>query len=552
MSKIMYLSYSSSFDKITEINSSFDTGVLRIAYHGLNRNNSFISKESFERNIKSMYNCPVVTNYDRNITDANGNKGDFGSHDAHLEMEADENGNIQSVEIVNDTYPIGVVYESADYWWEEIEDESGIHEYLCTNVILWKRQDAYNKLKDDKIFNHSMEIEVTNGCFSDIGYYEIVDFQFTAFCILSNSVEPCFESSNIQLFNKQNSKEEFTQMMKELKEVSQLFSQNQSSLEVDIKNDQEGGKELVDEKLELLKKYNLTLEAISFNIEELSLEEIEGKINEHFALLASQKQEEIANALRVEKYRDRWGDEYPRYSYTEHSDSEVFAYDKQDNWNLYGFVYSMSGDKAIIDFESKKRKKFEIVDFVEGEVVFELFPKEAVEYEVLTKEKELQESFSVEKENAIKEIQDKFDAQPELEELQSRISEYETNLSSLTEQFNSIKSENETLKESNTTLEQFKSDIEKSQQEAFELQQSQLKAELIENFSKLLTAEEVKAVQDEDLSVEDMETKFKLLYADKELQAKFNKKNKKTETEIPIMNFSIKKKDNDWTSCIKK
>ena len=105
----MYLNYSSSFDKITEINSSFDTGILKIAYHGLNRNNSFISKESFERNIKSMYNCPIVTNYNRNITDENGNKGDFGSHDAHLEVDTDENGNIQSVEIVNDTYPIGYV-----------------------------------------------------------------------------------------------------------------------------------------------------------------------------------------------------------------------------------------------------------------------------------------------------------------------------------------------------------------------------------------------------------------------------------------------------------
>jgi len=574
IAKIMYLNYSSSFDKITEINSSFDTGILKIAYHGLNRNNSFISKESFERNIKSMYNCPIVTNYNRNITDENGNKGDFGSHDAHLEVDTDENGNIQSVEIINDTYPIGVVYESADYWWEEIEDESGMHEYLCTNVILWKRQDVYNKLKEDKVFNHSMEIEVSKGSFSDKGYYEIIDFQFTAFCILSNSIDPCFESSSIQLFNKQNCNEQFTQMMKELKEISQIFSKNQSSsLEVD--NIKKEVNNLVDEKLELLKKYNLTIETISFNIDDLSLEEIKSKIKEQFSLSNSQLMTEIDKILQTmtEMKKNYWGELVERRSFYLMDLKDENAVIVTNSWDTYyGVPYSLNGDIVTLDFEAKvefipdwrPKQAGDNATFTNiDEVITSEF--EQIKQDTESKIAEVNEKFTI-LETEKNEIQTKLDtitveyekANPEFENIKSKVTEYENNISTLTEQFNSLKTENETLVNSNetltqinSTLQEFRSNIEQQQQEVFEAQQLQLKTELIENFSKVLSAEDIKSINDKNLSLEDMDKEFKLMYASKELSAKFAKKTKKTETEIPIFNFSIKKKE-DWTSLIPK
>lgn len=544
MAKVMYLNYSSSLDKITEINSSFDTGILRIAYHGLNRNNSFISKENFEKNIKSMYNCPVVTNYDRNVIDENGDKGDFGSHDAHLEIESDDNGNIQSVEIVNDTYPIGVVYESAEYWWEEIEDESGIHEYLCTNVILWKRQDAYNKLKEGKIFNHSMEIDVFDGSFVDAGYYEIREFQFTAFCILSNSVEPCFEQSSIQLFNKNNFKEEFTEMMKELKEVSMQFSKNQSSiLEVEnIKTLEEGGKKLVDEKLELLKKYNLNLENITFNIEDLTLEEIENKIKEEFSLSNNQLMTEINKVLQTitEMKKNYWGELVERRSYYLEDLKDGNAIVVTNTWDTYyGIPYSLNGDVVTLDFEAKVEYVPDWRPKQEGDTsVFTLIDEiiasefEKIKQETDAKIAELTENFNV-LEIQAKEIQDKLDT--------------------TTTEYSNLNTEFENLKTENTSLSDFKLQTETKQQEAFELQQQTLKTELIENFSKVLTSEEIKTVEDKNLSLPDMETEFKLMFASKELSTKFSKKTKKTEieTEIPIV-FSKKTNNDSWTSCIKK
>lgn len=133
--RTMRIVFSSGISNLVEKNSSFDSGVLRVAYTGKNRNNSFISKETYERCIQSIYNCPIVCNYDRE-TDT------IGSHDIEL-VSTDDGG----MKIVNITQPVGVIPESAKYWWEEIEDNSGVHEYLCVDALIWKRQEAYRKSK---------------------------------------------------------------------------------------------------------------------------------------------------------------------------------------------------------------------------------------------------------------------------------------------------------------------------------------------------------------------------------------------------------------------
>ena len=147
----MSIVFSSGITSLTERNTSFDSGILRVCYTGKNRNNSFISKETFERCMPSIYNCPIVCRYDRD-TDT------IGSHDMEL-VGTDDGG----MRIVNITQPVGVVPESAKYWWEEIEDDSGLHEYLCVDVLIWKRQEAYKKIKEDGITDESMEISVKEG-----------------------------------------------------------------------------------------------------------------------------------------------------------------------------------------------------------------------------------------------------------------------------------------------------------------------------------------------------------------------------------------------------
>lgn len=362
----MSIVFSSGISAITERNTSFDSGILRVCYTGKNRNNSFISKETFERCMPSIYNCPIVCRYDRD-TDT------IGSHD--MELVTDDDGGMR---IVNVTHPIGVVPESANYWWEEIEDDSGLHEYLCVDVLLWKRQEVYKKIKEDGITDESMEISVKEGEMID-GVYVIKRFEFTAFCLLGTA-QPCYESASLEVFSCDDFKAQLAEMMQEFKDT---FSLVQSSEEVVIhpQNFSEGGEEVLEQKIALMAEFDLTTEMLDFNIDDFSIEELREKFEmlksagstptantgnpESFAL-EGQFRDELFGALESEKVETCWGmDSHYWFWDYDRDASEVYATDVTD-WNLYGFPYSMDGDHVVIDFAEKKRMKLALVPFDEG------------------------------------------------------------------------------------------------------------------------------------------------------------------------------------------
>lgn len=365
MNKIAHMTYSSSLSSLCEINSSFDTGVLRIAYTGKNRNGSSISKDAFESCIKTMYNCPIVCRYDRD-TDS------IGGHD--MELVSTKDGDMR---IVNCTMPVGVVPESSKYFWEIVEEDDGAeHEYLCAEVLIWKRQEAYQKIKEDGVVGHSMEITIKDGEMKD-GVFEIYDFEFTAFCLLGDAHEPCFESSAIGMFSLDALKVQMEEMMSELKETYSLILPR-SEVEDKSNIPTEGGEEVLDEKIALAAEYGYEISALEFSVEELSIDELRAKFEEmknpvvedavETFELNSQICEEIRNAVEAETIERSWG-KMPRYSVVDY-DADlkmVYCFDADDHWKLYGFSFSMNGDAVVVDFESKKRMKFAIVEFDEGE-----------------------------------------------------------------------------------------------------------------------------------------------------------------------------------------
>lgn len=480
-------------------NSEFVQGTALIAYPGDNRNNSDITELAFNNAMHSLSLIPVVGHW---LPE----KQNFGGHDITIEW----NGN--QLVLKDNTVPYGVVKENHNAEWIDIEENGITHKYLKADVVLWygRYQEQVQKIIDDGI-NQSMEINVKSYSSKTNGNIQIDSFEYSALCLLGKdideygnkgeeNIEPCFESASITI-DKFSVNEQFQE------QFNQLIQAVNSSLKggeiKQMKNTKEG--EIMDEKLELLKKYNLTTENISFSIEDLSLEEIESKIKEHFALLASQKEKEIINALRDEEFTDRWGDEYRKYSYVDYNETEVFAYDRQDNWNLYGFTYSMNGDKVIIDFASKKRKKFEIVDFVEGETMFSLFPQEAIDYAI---------------KDTIKETEDKFTSiNTELETLKSQITEYEnkfTELETIQSELDTIKTEFETLTTENNQLKEFKQNIEFK----IEIENKRVEMEgLIEEFESVLNGneefEQIKkdVADDEKLNIMEYNTMETKLYA---------------------------------------
>lgn len=403
MEKLLTLTYASSLTDFCEFNDSFDKGVLAVAYPGVNRNRSSITKSVFEKAIKTMYNVPVVCHYIRD-------EDRLGGHD----MDVVKN-NDGELELINLTEPVGVVPESAKQWWGEVtEDDGTIREYLFTEVLLWKRQQAYRKIIEDGVTMHSMEITVKSGELID-GVYNVYDFEFTAFCLIG--VLPCFESSALETFSSKSYQEKFKLMMQELKEIN--YSIISSKNEVDdtypnCENVTEGGT-MLDTKLELAKEYSIDVESLDFNIEEFTIEELrekfevmaaeqepndeaktktpepseekqedvsknvaegkkgeandeggKGNDNPEQFTLTSAVMDEIMRSLHSIKISAEWG-ECSQYCYIDcdFDLSEVYCWDITDGF-IYGFKYVMDGDNVVIDFESKCRKKFVITDFDEG------------------------------------------------------------------------------------------------------------------------------------------------------------------------------------------
>lgn len=324
--KTLNLKYASKLDNIVEANESFDKGVLRIAYTGKNNNNSFISKEAFQKAIQSIYNCPIVCNYNRE-------SNEIGSHD--IDVVADDNGNLS---IVNITQPIGLIPESADTWFEEIEDDGGIHEYLCADALLWKRQEAYEKVKENGITAESMEITVKNGSIID-GVYHIEDFEFTAFCLLE-SAKPCFEGASLEVFSDTDYKKQFSKMMQEVK---QMFSEKNETL---MKG---GDSEMDTERNDIKAGQDVSTD----NSKEAF--ELDSNLTRY-----------VVDAVESLTTETEYGD-IPQYFFLDFDAENKIVYAQEyETWNIYGFNYSVDGDVVTVDFASKKRKKCAYVDFEEG------------------------------------------------------------------------------------------------------------------------------------------------------------------------------------------
>lgn len=369
MAREIKLQFDSSIEQIEDVNESFSTGIMRICYPGVNRNGSKMSKDTIERARPTMYNCPVVCNYDLE-------SDSIGGHDVDL-VHTDDGG----MRIVNLTSAVGVVPSGANTWWETADDNGQSHDYFTTEIVLWKRSPAYQKIVDNGITSQSMEITVKNGSMQD-GVFVINDFTFTAFCLLGDNVEPCFESASLQMFGRNDIERQFALMMKEFKET---FTLAQSPKGVDLQeNYSEGGEEGLDEKKALAAEYGLDVEKLGFSIEEFTLEELREKfeamksvdqntcaagvaqIPENFALEGQFRSELIA-ALESEQTETCFG-EMPRYWFVDYDAEAMEVYcDDTTDWKLYGFRYSMNGDNVVIDFASKKRMKFSIVPFDEGE-----------------------------------------------------------------------------------------------------------------------------------------------------------------------------------------
>lgn len=324
-------------DNIRSVNHSFDTCVIRVCYTGRNRKNSSISEAAIRRAIPSLYNCPVVCRYDPE-TDT------IGGHDMAIKNDG---GHLR---LVNKTEPVGVIPESAPVWFEDDADDNGtMHTYLCTTAILWKRQEAYRKIKEEGIVDQSMEIKVSDEEVGNDGVVYINDFQFTALTLIG--VEPVFEGARATVYSMEDYRKDLNEMLLEWK---QSVSEGNlgASLVYSLK-----GENVADD--------NGTPGGAAEKPD--ATEETEPMEKEEKYAMMNAIRDGLGEALSAAKLELPCGDVVERYWFIDADiDQKVIYCEDRKDYTLYGFNYEVDGDIVKIDFESKKRMKYAIVDFDYG------------------------------------------------------------------------------------------------------------------------------------------------------------------------------------------
>ncbi|MBD8839479.1 hypothetical protein IFU39_16830 [Paenibacillus sp. CFBP 13594] len=555
------LKFNSQILEIEKINPNISKVLIKIAYPGLNRNNSYISKETFETAQYSLLRCPIVGEYIETIED-------FGGHGGKLAITDD------SIKWVTTTIPYGFIDVDSEITWQDVVEEDGTtREYLCATGHIWTGR--YPELLDlvTNSKSHSMEIQIESGKYSEIDgakCYEVSEFLFTALCILGDNVEPCFESSSVSAFSldKDKFRSDFNSMMFELRDFKIMNTNTVKVVKTQIdlneyecphcnniicekelyyessdskwfhspcidkgeiqfldggsnkfrfENLMYKGEKNVNKKLELFAKFpNLNediVASLKANIEQFSLEELEMKLNElsnadnsteqkeSFSLTAQQLEQELRGELSKQQHIDRWGDSCRQFWYVDHDENRVYAEDGQNGYLPVGINYTLTGDTVNIDFDSKVRIKWVPQDMEDQKsTTISLMSIERSEADFTKESSKLNTEKS--------EVESKFNnIKAELETSKSEYSELKVQLSDIKEQFTEVSNK-------------YASKIEKDNKERL--------SSLFNDFSKELTVEELESIKAEASisTYEEIEMKLFALVGKKKAKFSINEKPK--------------------------
>ena len=388
-------------DKTTSLHSTFsidgevsdkDTRFLKVTIDlmnaGANLNGSYFSKDVVDKCIDSIYNIPVLgfIEYDK-YADEN----DFKGHEYVITRTM----NGYERKYAGSAY--GLIPESCNPRWITKELDTGeTVETLQVDALLWEQfSDATQILHRDYEKPQSMELSVDSieGYDDDEdGLFHFEFFKFSGACLLGDDTTPAMPGANVKVNEVNFSMDEFS-----------------NSIRSELNNKFAAFTKLLDEK------------------------NIQGGVgnmpNSDFAQTVMQQFEDISQAVRAqETFTDSWGYECARFYAADIQDSEVIVVDCKDNYHYYGIPFAMDGDKPVMDFACKKRKKVTYSDYEDGaaapEGAFD-FGAHISEIEKVFSEKvEEADGKVVEAESAKDEAESNFEAvKSELEEIKPKYEE---------------------------------------------------------------------------------------------------------------------------------
>ncbi len=500
------------FQKLSEYQVE-DTRFMKVKiwlmHIGENLNGSYFSKSVVENAISSLANTPILAYIEVNSDD----EMDFSDHRMKLVVEDGE------YKIRYMGQAIGVIPETNNAQFENRICDDGVErEYLTVEGLCWTKWDTpVDILNRDSSKSQSMEIHSDySGEFSDDGLFHFKTFKFFGACALGKNVIPAMINSTIekQQFSFEELHKELQDKMEQFKNYS--FQQIQHLSMDDVDEDSNKGGYNMEEKLQLLQSYSLTIEQLQekdINIEEFSLEDLEVKIKEftssEFALTHNQLESEIRKVLNTRKViiRDYWGDVYEEseYYFRDIKDNVVIVIDNE--WdNYYGITFAVNEDVVTLDFDNKVPYIADWRPKIETDAN-SVFNKQEIESKIKysvekASEKAIQE-FNITETNEYQLLQGEFT------DLQSEFTKLKENQVDLS-QYESLKNELDSLKSYKITKER------------------EEKEELFEQFAEKLTDEEIQPLKEsmDNYTHDDLEIKLYAVLGKKAAQFSKTKKTK--------------------------
>ena len=317
-----------------------------------NRNYSYIAKETVEQKLGTLDYCPVVGYLYKN------DKGEYriAGHEAHFDDDW---------ELVPDTQAFGVVKPNS-YHWETIDEFGTEVDYLVADIILWvgRFKGLFDARYNDEIyFSQSMEISVNEyrPLDEDSNYVEILDFSFSALCLLGKydnpdeNVTPCFINAKVE---PKFSVSEFASQIEEIK--NKLFALNEEegetmdnnenmTMELETEEVVESEAEIVEETTEEVAEVDETTE------EETTEEEVtvdyEAKYNDALSEIETLKAQvaELTQSVEALTPYKLAAEKAER----ENAENDVFAkYDSRiGEMTEYAELKTKAGEYSIADLE---------------------------------------------------------------------------------------------------------------------------------------------------------------------------------------------------------
>lgn len=338
-------------NEISDGDNRFIEVFIDVLHLGRNLNGSVFSQDVVDANIDTIKNTPILGFVQ---VKSDGEK-DFKGHEYTIKRT------VNGVEQVYSGSAYGVVPESYDAQWvDKMCDDGEMRTFLRVKGLLWtKFSDSTEIVMRDIIKQHSMELYPNSieGHEDDNGDFVFDKFSFDGCCILSDDVQPAMINSCVEV---NYSVSDFVKNLQdELNDKFAVFTKL-----IDKQNEQGGVKNMPEDI-----KNDEMIEDVNPDFSEQASDSEENKPASDFASTMMQQFEDISHIVSSQEIvKDKWGYDAPRYYAVDIQDNEVIVVDAKDNYNYYGILYTIDGDKPVLDFACGTRKKVRYENYEDGVV----------------------------------------------------------------------------------------------------------------------------------------------------------------------------------------